>query len=161
MDNNSNQRRSIWDMNVQDTTIYLIVFIVFMLPGMVYNLWYRFAYQPGADLDQISLYIPDRISLYIEDIGKIGFSAAVATFVIIVIRRGVMALIDWPSKEKYRSEGRIEGLTEGIEVGRSEGISEGIEVGRSETQREWALWNERRIAAERRGDKFDEPPPGA
>ena len=98
-------------------------------------------------------------------IGKIGFSAAVATFVIIVIRRGVMALIDWPSKEKYRSEGRREGLTEGIEVGRSQGIevgrSEGIEVGRSETQREWARWNERRIAAERRGDKFDEPPPGA
>ena len=149
MDNNSNQRRSIWDMNVQDTTIYLIVFIVFMLPGMVYNLWYRFAYQPGAVPDQMSLHVPDRISLYIEDIGKIGFSAAVATFVIIVIRRGVMALIDWPSKEKYRSEGRIEGLTEGIEVGRSE------------TQREWARWNERRIESERRGEKFNEPPPGA
>ena len=56
-----------------------------------------------------------------------------------------MALIDWPSKEKYRAEGRVEGREEG----------------KLEAQREWMRWNARRIEAERRGAKFDEPPPGA
>ena len=31
--------------------------------------------------------------------------------------------------------------------------------GRRENQREWVAWNERRKAAERAGEPFDEPPP--
>ena len=142
--NDNNQRRSIWDMNILDTTIYLVLFIVLMMPGMVYNIWYRLFYQQAA--------IPDQISLLTKDIGQVGFSAAALGFAIIVIRRGIMALIDWPSKEKYRAEGRVEGLTEGLAVGRVEGSSE--------TQQAWVRWNERRIEAERRGERFDEPPPG-
>ena len=111
---------------------------------MVYNIWYRLFYQQAA--------IPDQISLLTKDIGQVGFSAAALGFAIIVIRRGIMALIDWPSKEKYRAEGRVEGLTEGLAVGRVEGSSE--------TQQAWVRWNERRIEAERRGERFDEPPPG-
>ena len=147
--NDNNRRRSIWDMNILDTTIYLVLFIALMMPGMVYNIWYRFFYQYAA--------APDQISLITKDIGQVGFSAAALAFTIVVIRRGIMALIDWPSKEKYRAEGRTEGLTEGLSVGRVEGRAEG----RSENQQEWVRWNERRIEAERRGEKFDEPPPGA
>ena len=33
------------------------------------------------------------------------------------------------------------------------------EEGRRETQRAWEAWNERRLAAEREGLPFDEPPP--
>ena len=33
------------------------------------------------------------------------------------------------------------------------------EEGREETQRAWEAWNERRLAAEREGLHFDEPPP--
>ena len=47
-----------------------------------------------------------------------------------------MALIDWPSKEKYRAEGA------------------------TQNQQKWLRWNNRRLEAERRGEKFDEPPPG-
>ena len=174
--NNDNRRRSIWDMNILDTTIYLIIFITLMMPGMVYNVWYRFIYQQAATADQISALT--------KDVGQIGFSAAALGFTIIVMRRGVMALIDWPSKEKYRAEGRTEGLAEGLIVGRdegrtegrtegiavgrdegraegrTEGIAVGRDVGRSETHREWARWNRRRIEAEERGERFNEPPPG-
>ena len=33
--------------------------------------------------------------------------------------------------------------------------------GRAEEREEWQAWNRRRIEAEKRGRKFDEPPPGA
>ena len=36
---------------------------------------------------------------------------------------------------------------------------EGRREGREETQRAWEAWNERRIAAERDGEPFTEPPP--
>ena len=36
---------------------------------------------------------------------------------------------------------------------------EAREEGREETQRAWEAWNERRIAAERDGEPFTEPPP--
>ena len=36
---------------------------------------------------------------------------------------------------------------------------EGKLEGRKETHRQWAAWNERRKAAERAGEPFDEPPP--
>ena len=32
--------------------------------------------------------------------------------------------------------------------------------GRQEERRQWRAWNERRVAAEREGKPFDEPPPG-
>ena len=38
--------------------------------------------------------------------------------------------------------------------------AEGREEGREETMAEWRDWNERRLAAERSGREFAEPPPG-
>ena len=37
--------------------------------------------------------------------------------------------------------------------------AEGREEGRTETVEEWRAWNERRLAAEHEGRKFDEPLP--
>ena len=42
---------------------------------------------------------------------------------------------------------------------KDEGREEGREEGQRELQREWVAWNERRKAAERAGEPFDEPPP--
>ena len=44
---------------------------------------------------------------------------------------------------------------------RAEAIAEGKAEGRAEAYREVAEWNKRRLAAEARGEKFTEPPPGA
>ena len=42
----------------------------------------------------------------------------------------------------------------------AEGIAEGEARGRAELAAEVAAWNERRLAAEAKGEPFDEPPPG-
>ena len=136
MNNDNNRRRSIWDMNAEDTTLYLILFIALMAIGASYALWFRFAYEQVP--------IAEQVIVAVRDVGVVGGSAAIISFAIIVVRRGIMALIDWPSKEKYRAEGRAEGIAEGA----------------AQTQNEWLRWNNRRLEAERRGEKFDEPPPG-
>ncbi|MCY3552803.1 MAG: hypothetical protein OXH39_20280 [Candidatus Poribacteria bacterium] len=43
----------------------------------------------------------------------------------------------------------------------AEARAEGRAEGRAEAYREMAEWNSRRLAAEARGEKFTEPPPGA
>ena len=53
--------------------------------------------------------------------------------------------------------GKVEGMTAGIAVGRFEGREEGEAAER----RRWTEWNDRRIAAERAGVPFDEPPPAS
>ena len=44
---------------------------------------------------------------------------------------------------------------------REEGRDEGREEGRDALAAEIEGWNRRRLVAERRGEPFDEPPPGA
>lgn len=44
---------------------------------------------------------------------------------------------------------------------KAEGRAEGKAEGRAEAYHEIAEWNKRRLAAEARGEKFTEPPPGA
>ena len=65
--------------------------------------------------------------------------------------------------EKARAEGISVGLAKGISEGRAEGRVEGRAEGRAEArvelQSEWTDWNRRREEAERRGERFDEPPP--
>ncbi len=65
----------------------------------------------------------------------------------------VLTFVDKRRKklEKARAEGRSEGRMEGRAEGRSEG--------RAELHAEWTEWNRRRLEAERRGERFDEPPP--
>ena len=66
--------------------------------------------------------------------------------------------------ERGRSEGiakgRSEGVAEGIVKGRSEGRSEGRAEGAAEISARIREWNDRRLAAEAKGEPFDEPPPG-
>ena len=83
--------------------------------------------------------------------------------------RMVLTFMDERRKrlEKASAEARAEGIEEGIVKGRSEGIAEGIVKGRSEgivegrgqANAAWSEWNSRRVEAEKRGERFDEPPP--
>ena len=59
--------------------------------------------------------------------------------------------------ERQRERLREEGRDEGREEGRDEGRAEGRETLAAEIEG----WNQRRLEAERRGEPFDEPPPGA
>ena len=75
--------------------------------------------------------------------------------------RMVLTFMDERRKriEKAREEGIVEGIAEGIVKGRAEGRSEGIVEGLGQANAAWSEWNRRRVEAERRGERFDEPPP--
>ena len=61
--------------------------------------------------------------------------------------------------QKARSEGIAEGKAEGIAEGKTEGIAEGKVEGKAEERHLWINWNNRRLAAEAKGETFSEPPP--
>ena len=63
--------------------------------------------------------------------------------------------------QKGREEGREQGIEQGREEGREQGREEGLKEGMEQMRSQWQAWNERRLAAEARGEPFDEPPPGA
>ncbi len=71
-----------------------------------------------------------------------------------MVNRFVLPVIE-EHEARGREKGRAEGRAEGIEEGRAEGI----EAGRYKVMVEWMAWNQRRLAAERAGQAFDEPPP--
>ena len=58
--------------------------------------------------------------------------------------------------EQILADGRAQGHSEGREAGRDEGIL----AGRREMLQLWEEWNRRRMQAEARGERFEEPPPG-
>ncbi len=81
-------------------------------------------------------------------------AAALATALIImstahavVIVEGIAMLAESFLKRRY-------------EAGLQEGREEGIQVGRLEMLQRWQEWNRRRLEAEARGERFEEPPPG-
>ena len=81
-------------------------------------------------------------------------AAALATALIItstahavVIVEGIAMLAESFLKRRY-------------EAGLQEGRDEGIQAGRREMLQRWQEWNRRRMAAEARGERFEEPPPG-
>ena len=53
--------------------------------------------------------------------------------------------------EQILADGRAQGHSEGREEGRAEG---------REMLQRWQDWNRRRVDAEARGERFEEPPPG-
>ena len=73
----------------------------------------------------------------------------------VVIVEGVAMLAESFLKRRYEA-----GLQEGRAEGRDEGLDEGLRAGRRETQQRWEDWNRRRMQAEARGERFEEPPPG-
>ena len=73
----------------------------------------------------------------------------------VVIVEGVAMLAESFLKRRYEA-----GLQEGRAEGRGEGLDEGLRAGRRETQQRWEEWNRRRMQAEARGERFEEPPPG-
>ena len=72
----------------------------------------------------------------------------------------VLTFIDERRKklEKATAEARAEGLAEGHTKGHAEGLARGREEVH-EVYSAWTAWNRRREDAERRGERFDEPPP--
>ena len=62
--------------------------------------------------------------------------------------------------EQGLEQGREQGHEQGLEQGREQGLEEGRAEGEEAMLRRWTEWNNRRQEAERKGDPFNEPPPG-
>ena len=70
----------------------------------------------------------------------------------------IMLLSDW---YLARQEKRIQTAVEEAEAkAKAEGLEQGKAQGKAEAYQQIAEWNERRKAAEARGEPFTEPPPG-
>ena len=61
--------------------------------------------------------------------------------------------------KQRRAKDRADLIAQGVEKGIAQGVEKGKAEGRAEIAAEIAAWNERRLAAEARGERFDEPPP--
>ena len=83
--------------------------------------------------------------------------------VVMVLSRYIIEQYRKERDERVRAEGRKEGRERGMAEGRERGMAEGRErgmaEGREEMAQKWQAWNQRRQAAEDRGEPFDESPP--
>ena len=96
----------------------------------------------------------DIAAMSLSQLERDGAKAIVSTVILMEVWDAMMgtrdAINDW--LEKRRRQARAEGIAEGRVKGAAEG--------RAELVAEVVAWNERRLAAEARGESFDEPPPG-
>ena len=76
-----------------------------------------------------------------EELVRAGGASLVGS--VIIVEVGNMVLGEWIRQRR-----------------RQKALEEGKEIGRDEIQSRWEAWNQRRQEAEKRGESFDEPPPG-
>lgn len=123
-------RVSIWSVSRADLRWFSVLFPSLWAVGTLYYAAFRASWNDPANAVYSALYNAD-----------IGLSAAVLALMVIVGKAVIVVLFDWPirAKEKSREEGRQET--------------------RQEIRAKISDWDARRREAERRGEKFDEPPP--
>ncbi len=99
-----------------------------------------------------------RVAAYLRSVG-VGSSHMVQLFVL-----NTIGIVELGRMTMVLAEGMAQRLKERKERFRAEmmaeGIAEGEARGRAELAAEVAAWNERRLAAEAKGEPFDEPLPG-
>ena len=78
-----------------------------------------------------------------------------SAIILVIIQKGGRMVLTFVDERRKRIEkAQAEARAEGREEGRAEG-REALE----EAYAKWSDWNRRREEAERRGERFDEPPP--
>ena len=88
--------------------------------------------------------------------GIVVVGAASATASILAVETGKNVMIVGTYLEEMLKKRRARQLAEV----RAEGVDEGLTKGRSDLAAEIREWNARRLAAQSKGEPFDEPPPG-
>ena len=102
--------------------------------------------------------IHDMIWAIIADMVIVGMASAVIS--ILIVETGKNAMIVGTYLEDMLKKRRARQMAEAVERGRAEGIAKGRSEGVAENDAKWRAWNARRLAAESKGEPFDEPPPG-
>ena len=153
---------SIWSVAERDARTFFCIAGVLWVVAIVF-----IVYKSWVDMPPQAVAMPPRAGwrrmgdfalTALADFGTVGIAIAILsmmltwvvtfvgglmlTFYQRMVNRFVIPVIE-AHKAEGREEGRMEGRTEG----------------RTEVVEEWRTWNERRLAAEREGRKFDEPLP--
>ena len=92
--------------------------------------------------------------------GVVVVGAASATASILAVETGKNVMIVGTYLEEMLKKRRARQLAEVRAEGVDEGRAEGVTRGRSDLAAEIREWNARRLAAQSKGEPFDEPPPG-
>ena len=110
--------------------------------------------------------VHDMIWAIITDMVIVGAATATASILAVETGKNIMIVGTYLEEMLKRRRARqlAEVRAEGVEEGRAEGVTkgraEGVQEGRSDLAAEIREWNSRRLAAESKGEPFNEPPPG-
>ena len=102
--------------------------------------------------------VHDMIWAIITGIVVVGAASATASILAVETGKNVMIVGTYLEEmlKKRRARQLAEVRAEGVDEGRAEGVTKG----RSDLAAEIREWNRRRLAAQSKGEPFDEPPPG-
>ena len=106
--------------------------------------------------------VHDMIWAIITGIVVVGAASATASILAVETGKNVMIVGTYLEEmlKKRRARQLAEVRAEGVDEGRAEGVEKGRVEGRSDLAAEIREWNARRLAAQSKGEPFDEPPPG-
>ena len=102
-----------------------------------------------------------RLVEYLRSVGgeSSGMTQMFVLNAIVIVELGRLTMVLAQGIADRLQERRDRFRAELIAQGKARGITEGIAQGKAELAAEIADWNERRLAAEARGETFNEPPP--
>ena len=110
--------------------------------------------------------VHDMIWAIIMGIVVVGAASATASILAVETGKNIMIVGTYLEEmlKKRRARQLAEAVERGVIKGRAEGVekgrAEGVTKGRSDLASEIREWNARRLAAQSKGEPFDEPPPG-
>ena len=154
---NRDERESIWSIRKRWRPLYSTLFVGQTFGWLTYRM------------------IEATPETALMELHTIGGRAAVGTLAVteaLDIMLGTRdAINEWLQKRREQAhaegveegvaKGHAQGIVEGVVKGHAQGVAEGHAQGAAERDMEWQTWNANRIAAEERGEPFDEPPPSS
>ena len=136
----ANIRESIWTISKSWQSVYFAFFTLQMVLGMSLVLWYHvFEHVEDSIVETLIGIIRDTASVSVGSAGT-SYMLAEGARIAMILASNLEQWINrkWEQRDaRNRAEGRVA------------------------ERAEWRAWNERRVAAESRGEIFDEPMPGS
>ncbi len=128
----------IWSIPEGGKALYFTIFTATAATGIGCQVYYHCRAVPSGTQS-----VHDAVHLILLDTGPTAIGAAMVSLIIVEAPKSIMVIATYlanrllhPLQEKLRQEGS------------------------QRNQAQWEAWNERRMEADKRGEPFDEPPPG-
>lgn len=149
---------SIWSVTARDARTFFRIVGALWLVALAYIVYKTgdqgSAVPGGVPLEQVWRSVGDTTLAVLVDFGSVGIAIAIVSMLLtravntigelfMSLYQAMVNRFVIPVIEAHKEEGRAEGLVQGVQQERAE----------------WRGWNERRLAAEREGREFAEPPP--